>query len=251
MFGRQVFEREGHGGCGGRRFEGREEFGGPEQWAERRFAGIRGGGFEMPGGFGPGRHGGFGRGFGRGFGEGRERMFDAGEIRLVILRLLSNEPSYGYQLIKTMEARLGGGYTPSAGVVYPTLTMLEEEGLITAAETSGKKVYSVTEEGLKYLEANKERVGQLFERLEETGRGFKRGRAPELMKAFMDLRGAVMSKMWRRGTRVRSRSRRSRKRFTRLRKRSTSCKAAFGRHLLASSKAFAVKLYCNREKRRC
>ena len=195
-FGRQVFEHAGRGGCGSRRFEGREECGGPEGWAERRFAGIRGGGFEMPGGFGPGRHG-FGRGFGRGFGEGRERMFDAGEIRLVILRLLSAEPSYGYQLIKTMEARLGGGYTPSAGVVYPTLTMLEEEGLITAAETNGKKVYSVTEEGLKVLEANKERVGQLFERLEETGRGFKRGRAPELMKAFMDLRGAVMSKVWR------------------------------------------------------
>jgi len=156
----------------------------------------------MPGGFGPGRGDfagrGFGRGFGRVFGEGRERLFDAGEIRLVILRLLSSEPSYGYQLIKTMEERLGGGYTPSAGVVYPTLTMLEEEGLIAATQTEGKKVYSVTEEGLKYLEANKERVGQLFERLEETGRGFKRGRAPELMKAFMDLRGAVMSKMWRR-----------------------------------------------------
>ena len=125
-------------------------------------------------------------------------MFDAGEIRLVILRLLSTEPSYGYQLIKTMEARLGGGYTPSAGVVYPTLTMLEEEGLIAATETSGKKVYSVTDEGTKYLEANKERVGRLFERLEEAGRGFRRGRAPELMKAFMDLRGAVMSKVWRR-----------------------------------------------------
>jgi DNA-binding PadR family transcriptional regulator len=152
----------------------------------------------MPGGgFGPGRHGGFGRGFGREFGQGRERLFDAGEIRLVILRLLSGQPSYGYQLIKTMEERLGGGYTPSAGVVYPTLTLLEEEGLITAAQTDGKKVYSVTEEGLKYLEANKERVGQLFERLEETGRGFRRGRSPELMKAFMDLRGAVMSKVWR------------------------------------------------------
>ncbi len=199
MFGREVFEHAGRGGCGGRRFEGREESCGSEGWAERRFAGIRGGGFEMlGGGFGPGRHGGFGRGFGRGFGEGRERLFDAGEIRLVILRLLSAEPSYGYQLIKTMEERLGGGYSLSAGVVYPTLTMLEEEGLIAAAQTEGKKVYSVTEEGLKYLEANKERVGQLFERLEETGRGFKRGRAPELMKAFMDLRGAVMSKMWRR-----------------------------------------------------
>ncbi len=216
MFGRQfvreVLEHEGRGGCGARHqrqhFAGREEFCGPRESYESGYESIRGGGFEGPGGgFGRGGqesggrfggHGGFGRGFGREFGQGRERMFDAGEIRLVILRLLSSEPSYGYQLIKSMEARLGGGYTPSAGVVYPTLTMLEEEGLIAATETSGKKVYSVTEEGLKYLEANKERVGQLFERLEETGRGFRRGRSPELMKAFMDLRGAVTSKVWRR-----------------------------------------------------
>ena len=212
MFGRQfvreVLEHEGRGGCGARHhrqhFAGREEFCGPRGGYESAYESIRGGGFEGPGGgHGRGGHGfggpgGFGRGFGREFGQGRERMFDAGEIRLVILRLLSSEPSYGYQLIKTMEARLGGGYTPSAGVVYPTLTMLEEEGLISASETSGKKVYSVTDEGLKYLEANKERVGQLFERLEETGRGFRRGRSPELMKAFMDLRGAVASKVWRR-----------------------------------------------------
>jgi DNA-binding PadR family transcriptional regulator len=215
MFGRQfvreVLEREGRGGCGARHhrehFEGRGEHQGPRGGYESGYESIRGGGFEGPGGgHGRGGHGGhgfggpggFGRGFGREFGQGRERMFDAGEIRLVILRLLSSEPSYGYQLIKTMEARLGGGYTPSAGVVYPTLTMLEEEGLISATEASGKKVYSATEEGLKYLEANKERVGQLFERLEETGRGFRRGRSPELMKAFMDLRGAVASKVWRR-----------------------------------------------------
>jgi DNA-binding PadR family transcriptional regulator len=211
MFGRQfvreVLEHEGRGGCGarheGRHFAGREENHGPRGGHESGYESIRGGGFEGPGGAhgrgGHGRHSGFGREFGPGFGGGgRERMFDAGEIRLVILRLLSSEPSYGYQLIKTMEARLGGGYTPSAGVVYPTLTMLEEEGLIAAAQTDGKKVYSVTEEGLKYLEENKERVGQLFERLEETGRGFRRGRSPELMKAFMDLRGAVASKVWRR-----------------------------------------------------
>jgi len=212
MFGRQfvreVLEHQGRGGCGarhgGQHFAERQEFCGPRGGYESGYESIRGGGFEGPGGgHGRGGHGfggpgGFGRGFGREFGQGRERMFDAGEIRLVILRLLSSEPSYGYQLIKTMEARLGGGYTPSAGVVYPTLTMLEEEGLIAATEASGKKVYSVTEEGLKYLEENKERVGQLFERLEETGRGFRRGRSPELMKAFMDLRGAVASKVWRR-----------------------------------------------------
>lgn len=193
MFGKQVFEHEGHGGCGGRRFAGRQEFCGPQGWGERRLAWIRGGGYEMPGGFG-GPHG----GFGRGFGHGRERLFDAGDIKLVILKLLSEQPSYGYQLIKTMEERLGGGYTPSAGVVYPTLTMLEEEGLATATDSEGKKVYSVTTAGLEYLKANAARVDQLLERLEETGRGYRRGRSPELMKAFMDLRGAVMSKVWRR-----------------------------------------------------
>ena len=112
-------------------------------------------------------------------------------MKLVILKLLSEQPSYGYQLIKTMEQRLGGGYSPSAGVIYPTLTMLEEEGLAASSAENNKKVYSLTSEGIEYLEANKERVGELFERLEETGRGFERGRSPEIMKAFMNLRGAV------------------------------------------------------------
>jgi DNA-binding PadR family transcriptional regulator len=124
-------------------------------------------------------------------------MFEAGDIKLVILKLLSEEPSYGYQLIKTMEQRLGGGYTPSAGVIYPTLTLLEEEGLAAASEQSGKKVYSVTAEGTAYLEANKERVNELFARLDETGRGFERGRSPEIMKAFGNLRGAVISRVTR------------------------------------------------------
>ena len=174
MYAQEAFEHAGHGGCGG-----------------RRFAWIRGGGFEAPGGFGPWARG----GFGRGFGHGRERLFDAGDIKLVILKLLSEQPSYGYQLMKTMEERLGCGYTPSAGVVYPTLTMLEEEGLASSTVTEGKKIYSVTPEGVEYLKANADRVDQLFERLDEAGRGFRRGRSPELMKAFMDLRGAVVSKV--------------------------------------------------------
>lgn len=147
-------------------------------------------------GRGPGGFGGFGRGHGGfggpgGFGPGRGRLFDAGDVKVVILKLLSEQPSYGYQLIKTMEERLAGGYTPSAGVIYPTLTLLEEEGLATSAAENNKKVYSVTPEGIAYLEANKQQVKQLFERLEETGRGFERGRSPEIMKAFMNLRGAV------------------------------------------------------------
>lgn len=147
------------------------------------------------------RHGGPERGiggrgfFGRGFGEGRGRLFDAGDVKLVILKLLSEQPSYGYQLIKTMEQRLSGGYAPSPGVIYPTLTMLEEEGLATASTESNKKVYSVTEEGTQFLVANQARIEELFERLEETGRGFERGRSPEIMKAFMSLRGAVAAKV--------------------------------------------------------
>jgi DNA-binding PadR family transcriptional regulator len=124
-------------------------------------------------------------------------LFDAGDVRLVVLKLLSEQPSYGYQLIKTMEERLSGGYTPSAGVIYPTLTMLEEEGLAIASSENGKKVYSLTSEGREYLQTNQRRVEQLFERLEEAGRGFQRGRSPELMKAFMELRNAVVARVTR------------------------------------------------------
>lgn len=158
-----------------------------------------GGGGPGPGFWrGPGRgFGGFGHagGFARGFGEARGRMFDAGDIRLVILRLLSNQPSYGYQLMKTMEQSLSGGYTPSAGVIYPTLTLLEEEGLATATTENGKKIYSLTPAGFEYLEANKQQIGELFERLEKAGRSFERGRKPEIMKAFMNLREAVMARV--------------------------------------------------------
>jgi DNA-binding PadR family transcriptional regulator len=119
-------------------------------------------------------------------------MFDAGDLRLVILKLLAEQPSYGYQLIKAMEQRFAGGYTPSAGVIYPTLTLLEEEGLSSSGTENGKKVYSVTAEGLQYLEANKHAVDEIFRRIGEAGRNFERERSPELIGAFMKLRGAVM-----------------------------------------------------------
>lgn len=182
-----------------RRFAGRGE-----GWGERHHRGcgpeFGGPGFEARG-FGPG-FGEFGRGFGRrgfarGFGRGgRERLFEGGDIRLVILKLLEEKPSYGYQLMKTMEERLAGGYTPSAGVIYPTLTMLEEAGLIAAVTSEGnKKVYSVTAQGVEFLESNKERLGELFARLEEAFEEFRRGRSPELMKAFMNLRGAIWARL--------------------------------------------------------
>jgi len=182
------FERSGRGHCGHHRRErgeSHEARGGFGHW----FAGWRERPFEREG-----RHG-FG---GRGFGRGGERLFDAGDVRLVVLKLLAEQPSYGYQLIKTMEERLGGGYTPSAGVIYPTLTMLEEEGLASVATTeNNKKVYSVTAEGHAYLEANRQRIAELFARLEVAGRGFRRGRSPEIMRAFMNLRGAIAMRLHR------------------------------------------------------
>jgi DNA-binding PadR family transcriptional regulator len=134
-------------------------------------------------------------GFERGFRGGRERLFDPGDVKLVILSLLSEQPSYGYQLMKTMEQRLSGGYTPSAGVIYPTLTMLEEEGLATASVENDKKIYSVTPAGMEYLRTNHRRIEELFERLEEAGRGFERIRSPEIMKAFQNLRDAFAARL--------------------------------------------------------
>ena len=186
----QVFETKedrGRRGC-----FARHQQAGPQEWFETGFGGGRG--FE-----GRGRHGfgGHWRGrWERGFAGGR--LFDAGDLKLVILKLLSEEPSYGYQLMKKMEERLAGGYTPSAGVIYPTLTLLEEEGLASVSTSNdNKKIYTVTPAGLSFLEANKQRIEELFARLDEAGQGFERGRSPEIMKAFMNLRGAVMSRVFR------------------------------------------------------
>ncbi len=139
-----------------------------------------------------GGHGPFGRGFGGG-GGGRERMFDQGEFQLVLLSLLAEKPSYGYELIKTLEERLAGGYTPSPGVVYPTLTLLEEGGFTSASTAEGgRKVYTITPAGTDHLQANRKRVEEILERLKETGQEFERGRSPEFRRAFRDLQRSIL-----------------------------------------------------------
>jgi DNA-binding PadR family transcriptional regulator len=178
-------ERRGHGQRG--REHGRHGHGFPHRGrGEHGFGSLGRGGFDRFAGRGWGR---LERGFGR-----RERLFDAGDLKIVILKLLSEQPSYGYQLMKTMEERLAGGYTPSAGVIYPTLTMLEEEGLAAASVENNKKVYAVTDEGREYLQAHASRAQELFERIDFAGKHFERERAPELMRAFEDLGHAVRAK---------------------------------------------------------
>jgi len=102
---------------------------------------------------------GFAFGFGpRGFwsgpgGRGRRRQwFESGDMKYVILKLLKDKPRHGYEVMKELEERLHGCYSPSPGTVYPTLQWLEDEGLVRAKEVDGKKVYEVTDAGSRFLE---------------------------------------------------------------------------------------------------
>jgi DNA-binding PadR family transcriptional regulator len=136
-------------------------------------------------------------GFRRGFGSGgRERLFDNGHLRILILQLIADKPSYGYEIIKAIEEKLAGGYAPSPGVVYPTLTLLEEEGLATVASTDGsKKMYAATEEGKAYLKQNQVILKAIFGRIEHAGRVFGRGRSPQIQRAIMNLKFALKMRM--------------------------------------------------------
>ena len=87
---------------------------------------------------------------------GRERPCSKGDLKYVILDLLREKPRYGYEIIRALEERSHGFYTPSPGVVYPTLQMLEEMGYASAAERDGKKIYTITEEGSKFLAEQKD-----------------------------------------------------------------------------------------------
>jgi DNA-binding PadR family transcriptional regulator len=122
----------------------------------------------------------------------RERFFDNGHLRLVILQLIADKPSYGYEIIKAIEERLSGGYAPSPGVVYPTLTLLEEEGLAMVASTEGnKKLYAATEEGREHLKANQPLLKAIFGRMQAAGKAFGRGRSPQIKRAIMNLKFAL------------------------------------------------------------
>jgi DNA-binding PadR family transcriptional regulator len=142
--------------------------------------------------FARGRFGfsGFSTGSGRrkGGGRHRRRVFDHGDLRFVILRLIAEEPRHGYEIIKAIEERLGGSYSPSPGVVYPTLTLLEELGYATVTTNDGtKKLYAITQEGSAYLAANKQAVDAIFDRIAEVRSAHGDGPAPEILRAMENL----------------------------------------------------------------
>ena len=116
------------------------------------------------------------------------RMFDGGELRLVILALVAEKPRYGYEIIKELGERVGGEYSPSPGVVYPTLTMLEEMGYASASQDQqGRKLYTLTAEGEKVLADNKAQIDAIFARFGDSDEGRFAGFV-SVMRAMLNLR---------------------------------------------------------------
>lgn len=184
-----------HGGCGPS-----GSWGFP-RGIEEIFAMGRGGRGSWGAGFGP-FHFDFGdgpRGSGRRRGR-RGRMFESGELRLVLLKLIADEPRHGYDLIRAIEQLTGGEYAPSPGVIYPTLTLLQDMGLTEEAEAEGaRKPFQVTGEGRTHLEERADDVAELFERLEELAPDEQRSAGPAIGRAVRNLMTALSQRVGRDG----------------------------------------------------
>lgn len=111
-------------------------------------------------GFGPR----WGRGFG-GFGSQHGRRFGRGDLKYVILDLLKDQPRHGYDVIRALEDRFHGFYSPSPGSVYPTLQLLEDQGYVTSSQQDGKRMYAITDEGRRFLAERAEAVEDVRSRM--------------------------------------------------------------------------------------
>ncbi|MCC6983665.1 MAG: PadR family transcriptional regulator [Bauldia sp.] len=140
------------------------------------------------------------------------RMLGDGDLRLIALSLIAESPRHGYDIIKALEEKSRGAYSPSPGVVYPTLTFLEEAGYVTSAAEGSKRVYTITDSGRAYLAENEAQVAAVLAEIERFGRRMEGARAwfefgehgepadpeeyrerpgrPDLRGAFKELRAA-------------------------------------------------------------
>lgn len=99
-------------------------------------------------------------------GHGRgPKMFDAGAMRYVVLQLIADKPRHGYDIIKEIEQRAGGGYTPSPGAIYPLLSMLLDLGHVSSVPDGNKKLHAITDEGQVFLQQNRQYVDAIMARL--------------------------------------------------------------------------------------
>ncbi len=175
MFGHTQDNNEGRRGgpCGGRRFAGRG-------FRDRDFGAQRAGGREGMRGGG--------------------RFFDQGELRLVVLKLIQIKPRHGYEIIKEIEERLAGAYSPSPGTIYPTLTLLEDLGQVAVTpEEGGKKLHTITEEGERVLAAAAAQVDAIFARIDGAGTDRAAGSGLQVLRAMHNLRTALRFRLIRGG----------------------------------------------------
>jgi len=147
------------------------------------------------GGRGGGRHGGWGEGD-EGRGGRRRRVFDQGELRLVLLKLIADQPRHGYELIRAIEELTGGVYVPSPGVVYPTLTMLHEMAQIEEAASGGaRKAFAITPDGTQHLASRQAEVEALFERLAQLANARERTDGGPIRRAMQNLKMVLINRL--------------------------------------------------------
>ena len=128
-----------------------------------------------------------------------KRMFESGELRLVLLKLIADEPRHGYDIIRAIEELTDGEYAPSPGVVYPTLTLLQDMGLIEEALGEGpRKAFQVTAEGRAHLEEKNGEVDALLERLKDVAPRRSHGGA-SIGRATQNLMAAVRNRVAKHG----------------------------------------------------
>lgn len=133
-------------------------------------------------------------------GGGRRRMFDGGELRLVLLKLIESAPRHGYDLIRDIEERTGGAYAPSPGVVYPTLTLLDDMELIEGVADGSRKQFAITDAGRAELAEKAEEVAALMARLDELGAHRAKTDTGPVSRAMGNLRNVLAQRVTTDGT---------------------------------------------------
>lgn len=125
-------------------------------------------------------------------GHRRQRFFGHGELRLVILDILTRGVSHGYELIKEIESLTQGNYTPSPGVIYPTLDFLQEQTLISITdEESGRKKIAITVAGQRWLDEHSEQLGQILDRIKARCVGHQLRKDPQMKRALENFKAVL------------------------------------------------------------
>jgi DNA-binding PadR family transcriptional regulator len=165
--------QHGHSSSGGRHGRGDNEGRGHRGPGERHSRG----------------HGGFGGG-----GGGRGRFFGPGDLRLVLLAMIEEKPRHGYELIKELELKFGGAYSPSPGSVYPTLTLLEELGHVRSTASDGtKRLVEITDDGRQYVRDNQAALDSAMARMAMAARAASGEMPPsDVHHAMHTLKAALM-----------------------------------------------------------